>query len=187
MNYTQNPLCDRWGSFLALGIILILLGSVALTSAFTTTMATVFLFGVLLAGGGIAQLIHAFWNPEWRGFFGELLIGILSAVVGWLLVANPVVGAVSLTLVLAAFFISAGLFRIAISLFGHIEHWGWLLFNGIVTLALGILILAQWPAASLWVIGLFIGIELIFSGWASTFLSFSLRKQCSLYKPQTVA
>ncbi len=187
MNYTGHPLCDKWGSFLTIGIVLILLGTVALGSAFITTMATVFLFGLLLAGGGIAQVVHAFWAPEWKGFFIELLVGILSAVVGWLMVVNPVTGALSLTLVLATLFIAVGLFRISTALFTSIEHWGWILLAGIVSLALGILILAQWPAASLWVIGLFIAIELIFSGWSYVVLSFGLRKYCSIQEPRVSA
>ena len=175
MNNQVNPACDKWSSFLTIGIILILLGTIALGSAFITTLATVFLFGLLIAAGGIAQVVHAFWTPEWKGFFVQLLIGILSAVVGWLMVTNPLTGAVSLTLLLATLFIAIGLFRISTSLFTSVEHWGWLLFAGIVSLALGILILSQWPAASLWVLGLFVAIELIFSGWAYVMFAFGLR------------
>ena len=148
----QNPnplLCRKWGSFLALGAILVVLGTLALGSAFWTTFASVVLLGAILVGAGIAQIVHAFWAPEWKGFFAELLLGILSMVVGGLMIANPVLGAVTLTLLLATLFIASGLFRIATALFGHIEHWGWLLINGIITLALGILILVQWPAGSL--------------------------------------
>lgn len=186
MDYREHPLCVKWGSFLTVGIFLVLLGIIALGSAVLTTYATVLLFGVLLIAGGFAQVIHAFWTPEWKGFFVQLLLGILSAVVGWLLVMNPVVGALSLTLVLSTFFIASGLFRIAAALFKHVEHWGWMLFNGIVTLALGLLILAQWPSSSLWIIGLFIAIELIFSGWAYLFFGFGLRKYCKIEKPQQV-
>lgn len=183
-NMTEHPLCSKWGSFLIIGVLLTLLGTIALFSSFVTTMASVFLFGLLLAAGGIAQIIHAFWTPEWRGFIGQMLLGILSAVVGWMLVMNPITGALSLTLLLATLFIASGLFRIVTSLFSHMEHWGWVLFNGIITLALGILILAQWPAISLWVIGLFIAIELIFSGWAYIMFAFGLKKRCNIEKPQ---
>ena len=149
-DYKPNPLlCRKWGSFLALGAILVVLGTLALGSAFWTTFASVLLFGAVLAGAGIAQVVHAFWAPEWRGFFGQLLVGILGIVVGGLMIMNPLLGALSLTLLLATLFIASGLFRIATSFFGKVEHWGWLLFNGIVTLALGLFVLAQWPAGSL--------------------------------------
>ena len=180
MDYVENQLCSKWSSFLALGIALIALGTIALGSAFWTTLATVWLLGIVLGAGGIAQVVHSFYTPEWKGFLAQLFLGILATVVGWLMITNPILGAASLTLLLASLFIASGLFRIATSLFGSVEHWGWLLLNGIITLALGILILAQWPQASLWVIGLFIAVDLIFAGWANVILSFSLRKRCSL-------
>ncbi len=186
-NFTGNPLCDKWGSFLTIGIVLIMLGTIALSSAFITTIASVFIFGLLLAAGGIAQVIHAFWAPEWKGFFVELLVGILSGVTGWLMIMYPVTGAASLTLMLASLFVAVGLFRISTALFTSVEHWGWLLFAGIVTLALGILILAQWPAASLWVIGTFIAVELIFSGWSYVMFGFGLRKYCPTNAPRASA
>lgn len=186
MNFAENPLCSKWSTFLTLGIVLIILGTIALGSAFWTTMATVWLFGIVLAAGGIAQVIHSFYNPEWKGFFGYLFLGILSTVVGWLIITNPIAGATSLTLILAALFIASGLFRIATSLFGSVEHWGWLLFNGIITLILGVLILAQWPLASLWVIGLFIAIDLLITGWTHVIMSFALRKRCSLEKTEPI-
>ena len=183
MNVADNSLCSKWSSFLTVGIVLILLGTLALGSALFTTLASVVLFGIVLAAAGIAQVVHAFWTPEWKGFFVQLFLGILSAVVGWLMVSNPISGALSLTLVLAALFIASGLFRIATSLLTSVEHWGWLLLNGIITLALGILVLIQWPVGSLWIIGLFIAIDLLFAGWSNVIFGFSLRKQCALEKP----
>jgi len=182
MNIMAKQLCSKWGSFLGVGIVLVLLGALALLSVFFTTLASVVLLGVILVGAGIAQFIHAFWAPEWKGFFVELFLGILSAVVGGLMVMNPVIGAIALTLMLASYFIASGLFRIATALFSHIEHWGWLLFNGIITLILGILLIMQWPMSSLWVLGTFIGIDLILSGWSNIFFSFTLRKQCETEK-----
>ena len=106
-----DTLCSKWHLFLATGIVLILLGTIALGTTVFTTYATVFLFGVLLAGGGIAQIIHAFFTPEWKGFFVQLLMGILGAVVGGLTIFYPTIGAVSLTLLLATLFIVSGIFK----------------------------------------------------------------------------
>ncbi len=172
--------CSRWNSFLLMGIFFIILGTVALFSAFISTLSTVILFGILLTASGISHLIHAFWTPEWKGFFGQIILGILATVIGWLLVMNPTLGAVSLTLLLAAFFIASGLFKIVSSLMYHGEHWGWLLANGILSLILGILVYAQWPAASLWIIGMFIGIDLIFTGWSNILLALFVRKRCNI-------
>lgn len=175
-----SPLCSRWSSFLLVGIFLTILGALALSSVFVTTIATVLFLGALITAGGISLLIHAFWAPEWRGFFAQLITGILSAVVGWLMITHPAIGALSITILLAALFIASGLFRIVGALTLDIENWGWMLVNGLVTLALGILIFAQWPEASLWVIGLFIGIDLLFSGWTNVLMGLMLRKKCAL-------
>lgn len=184
MNNLANPLCNRWGSFLAMGVFLIFLGTLALGSGFVTTMAAIVLLGLVMAAAGVAQIVHSFWTPDWKGFFTQLLVGILSGVTGWLLVTRPVVGAMSLTLLLAGFFIATGLFKIATSLMGEIEHWGWYLFNGIITLILGVLVFAQWPAASFWFIGLFIAIDLMVTGWTSVMMAFNLRKSCATTIPQ---
>lgn len=175
----KNLACSRWNSFLLLGIFCIVLGTIAILSAVFSTLATVILFGVLLTAAGISHLVQAFWSPEWKGFFGQIILGILGAVIGWLLVMNPILGAASLTLLLAAFFIVSGLFKITTSLIYHMENWGWLLASGILSLILGFLVYAQWPAASLWIIGVFLGIDLIFTGWSNVFLALFVRKRCA--------
>lgn len=173
-------ICKRWNSFLLMGFFLVILGSIALTSVFWTTMASTVLIGVLMVAAGSAAVLHSFWSAEWKGFFAQLVAGILAAVVGWIIITNPLLGATALTLVLALYFTAAGLFKIAGALIHHAEHWGWLLFNGIVTLCLGLLILAQWPTASLWVLGLFLALDLLVSGWTSIMLSLAVRKSCKL-------
>lgn len=164
--------------------MLIILGSIALSSAFITTMATVMLFGVLMIAAGIAQIVHAFYTSEWTGFFGYVVLGILGAVIGWLMLMNPTIGAVSLTLLFATFFIASGLFKIASALMYDMAHKGWVIFSGIVSLALGLLVFAQWPESSLWIIGLFIAIDMIFTGWTYVMFSFMMRKGCTLTQPK---
>ncbi len=186
MNHVASPLCSRTGSFLLMGIALILIGSIALSSAFIATMATVMLFGILLIAAGIAEMVHAFYTAEWKGFFGYIFLGILTGVVGWVILFNPAIGAVSLTLLLATFFIASGLFKIVSPLMHEMEHKGWFIVSGIVSLALGLLILAQWPESSLWIIGLFIAIDMIFSGWMYIMYSFMLRKACTLKGPKNI-
>ncbi len=180
MNQLTKKLCNRWISFLLSGFLLAILGTIALSSTFWTTMATVLFFGILLVAAGIVNILHSFWATGWKGFFAQLLVGILSGIVGWLILTNPGIGAVSVTLLLAVFFVAAGLFKVAGSLLLDIEDWGWLLGSGIVTLGLGLLVLAQWPSSALWVIGLFIGIDLLVSGISSIMYSLRLRKTCKL-------
>jgi len=166
----------NWGWFLALGIALVIFGAIALGSSVLATLASVLFFGWLLIFAGALEAVQAFWQRQWGGLFLHLLGGILSVVVGFILVANPVVGALMLTLVLAVFFMVAGLFRILASLTMRFPHWGWVLLSGVISLLLGIFIWRQWPVSGLWVIGAFIGIDLIFSGWAWIMLSLAARR-----------
>jgi uncharacterized membrane protein HdeD (DUF308 family) len=165
--------------FLALGIILIILGTVALGSSIFVTLASMVFLGWLLVIGGAIEAVQAFWQRRWGGFFLHLLGGVLYVIVGLMIVANPQVGALALTLLIALFFLIAGAFRIIGSLTMRFPEWRWVLLNGVVTFLLGLLIWKQWPSSALWVIGLFIGIDLIFTGWSWVMLSLTARRLVS--------
>ena len=142
--FTKNfsdleSLRKQWKWFLLLGILLIALGIIAIGTATTVTMVSVVVLGTLLFIGGLAQLGYSFWTKQWSGFFFSLLAGILYTVTGALLILNPTAGALSLTLLLAAFYIVGGIFRIVGSIMMRFEQWGWALFSGLVKLLLGIL------------------------------------------------
>jgi uncharacterized membrane protein HdeD (DUF308 family) len=166
----------NWGWFLVLGVALVILGTVALGWSVFVTLASILFFGWLLIFAGALETIQAFWQRKWGGFFLHLLGGILSVVVGIIIVANPGAGALVLTLVMAVFFMVAGLFRIITALVTRFPHWGWLLFSGLITLGLGLLIWRQWPLSGLWVIGTFIGIDMIITGWTWIMLSLAGRR-----------
>lgn len=185
MNQLTERLCSKWISFLLSGFLLTILGTIALSSTFWTTMVTVLFLGILLVAAGIVNVLHSFWATEWQGFFTQLIVGILSGIVGWLVLTNPAIGAASLTMLFAVFFVAAGLFKIAGALLLDIEEWGWLLVSGMVTLGLGLLILAQWPSSALWVIGMFLGIDLIVSGISFIMYSLRLRKSCKIRRQHT--
>ena len=171
-----QELQKNWGWLLALGIISIILGILALgSSAFFTVVSMIF-FGWILVIMGILQIVYSFWQRHWGGFFLHLVKGILAFVVGVIMIGNPAASALILTLMLAMFFMVAGLFRIITALSMRFPSWGWLLFDGIIALLLGILLWAQWPLSGLWAIGMFIGIDLIFSGWSSVMLALAARQ-----------
>ncbi|MGA8571444.1 MAG: HdeD family acid-resistance protein [Desulfobaccales bacterium] len=165
----------NWGWLLALGIISIVLGILALGSSVFFTIASMIFFGWILLIMGILELVYSFWQRHWGGFFLHLLNGILASVVGVIMIGNPAASALFLTLMLAMFFMVAGLFRIITSLAMRFPSWGWRLFNGIISLLLGILLWVQWPWSGLWAIGMFIGVDLIFSGWGSVMLALAAR------------
>jgi uncharacterized membrane protein HdeD (DUF308 family) len=150
----------RW--FPILGVLLMILGAVAVVAAFAVTMATVLLFGVLLLVAGIAQIVHGFSASRWRGFLFHLLGGCVYAAIGGLIVADPVGAAIGLTLLLAFFFAAAGILKTAI---GFQTQSGWFTVSGVVDLLLVLLVLLGLPETGTWVIGLFIGVEMLFAGF----------------------
>jgi len=174
---------QHWGWFLALGIFMVIVGTLALGSSVAVTLFSMIFLGWLMILAGIVEAVHAFWKKEWGGLFLHLLIGVLYIVVGFMVLANPAASALSLTLIMAIFFILMGIFRIILAIAMGFPHKGWVILNGIITLILGILIWQQWPVSGLWVIGLFIGIDLIISGWAWIMLSFAARRAAPQKEP----
>lgn len=170
-----DELRKRWGWIVGLGIVLVVLGTVALGSAVFVTLATMVFFGWLMVFGGLLQSAHAFVTRRWSGFFIDLLAGLLSLVVGFLIVTHPAATALTITLLIASFLIFSGLFRITIALTIRFHNWVWLLLHGVVNLALGIMIWQQWPLDGLVVIGLFIGIDMIFNGWSLIMLGLAAK------------
>ena len=171
----SDELRRYWGWYLALGIVLIVLGTIAIGSTLVMTIASVYFFGWLLIIGGVMEAIHAFWHKRWAGFFLDLLTGILYVIAGWMMVTNPAESALLLTLIIAMFLVFEGLFRIVVAITARFPHWGWVLFNGVISLVLGISIWQRWPYSGLWVIGLFVGIEMLLNGWSLVMLSLSAR------------
>jgi uncharacterized membrane protein HdeD (DUF308 family) len=165
----------NWGWFLALGILLIVGGSAAVGSAFLMTVFSMKLLGWLMICGGVLQASHAFRCKGWSGFFIDLLTGLLYVVVGFMIVANPGATAVTLTLLISMFLMFGGIFRIAVALVLKFQNWGWLLLHGVVNLALGIFIWNRLPEAGLWMIGLFIGIDMMLNGWSLVMLGLTAK------------
>ena len=170
-----HELRRRWSWFLALGIVLIVLGAIALGSTFLMTLVTMVFIGWLMIIGGVIEVVHACAVKNWGGFFVDLLTGILYVVVGFMIVSNPGATAVALTLLIAMFLIFGGLFRIATAVIVRFQNWMWLLLHGVINLLLGIAIWRQWPVSGLWVIGLFVGIDMILNGWSLVMLGLAAK------------
>jgi uncharacterized membrane protein HdeD (DUF308 family) len=172
-----NRVRTNWGWFLALGIVQIVAGMLAVSFAFTATLASVVTLGILLLIATGGQMAAAILARDWRGFFLFLLLGILYAVAGFLMLQHPLLAAEGLTLMLAACFLVGGMFRIIIALVERFPSWGWVLFNGVITVLLGIAIWQQWPESGLWVLGLFVGIEFIVNGVTWSVLAVGVRNE----------
>jgi uncharacterized membrane protein HdeD (DUF308 family) len=122
------------------------------------------------------EVVYGVSRKTWSGFFIDLLIGILYAVVGFMIVANPAASAVGLTLLIAMFLFVSGIFRIVAGLATRYPNWGWLVLHGAISLVLGALIWLQWPTSGLWIIGLVIGIELLVNGIALIMLGIAAKR-----------
>ncbi|HUK01464.1 MAG TPA: HdeD family acid-resistance protein [Steroidobacteraceae bacterium] len=167
---------SSWGWFVALGIALIVLGVAGIIYDVTATLATVLAFGWLLIVGAVVSLIQAFRVHNWSGFFLYLLSALLRGFTGYLLIRYPLTGEISLTLVLASFFIVGGAFRAIGAGALQFPQWGWAAVSGVVSVALGVMLLMQLPASSLWFIGFAIGIEFIFDGASFIALGTAVRQ-----------
>ena len=165
----------NWGWFLAFGIALAVLGVLAVGRAVAATVVSMLFFGWLLLIAAGIEVVQAIMVGRWAGLYHHWLGAVLFGVVGALIVWRPVVTAEILTLLMGAFFLVAGLFQLITPFIVSLPDWGWHALNGLITLVLGILVLAQWPTSGLWVIGLFVGIELIFYGIAWIALALRLR------------
>lgn len=167
----------NWARFLVWGILLVILGTIAITAATFSTMLSIILLGILILFSGMIIMFDtfSFWWNKWPGFILHFLMGLLCFIVGAMLIKSPVLASVPITLFLGIFYLVLGTFRVIYSFSLKVPRWGWSLFSGIVSLLLGLLILANWPASSLYIIGLFVGIDLIFCGWAYIMLSLSAR------------
>jgi uncharacterized membrane protein HdeD (DUF308 family) len=158
-----------WALFLVQGLIMIALGLVAIIWPQISTLAADLFIGWIFLLSGLTGLITMFFAPSVASFLWSFLTAALTLLVGVLLLWHPIAGAVSLTLVLVAFFIVEGVFQTAAAI-RHRESlpdsWGWLLMSGIADLALAAIIIAGWPATAIWAIGLMVGINLLTSGLA---------------------
>jgi uncharacterized membrane protein HdeD (DUF308 family) len=173
----------NWGWLVGLGLVMCVVGVVAIGSPVWATITTVEVFGILLIISGAIEIVGAFRVGRSGSFVVHLLCGLLSMFLGVVLLDRPLLGAAFWTLVLAVYFVAAGLFRVIFALTHDFSGWGWVLFLGAVDLLLGVLIWKSLPDAALWVIGTFIGIDLIFNGMTWLMLGLALRSAPALEPP----
>ncbi|MBU1157233.1 MAG: HdeD family acid-resistance protein [Proteobacteria bacterium] len=160
------------GSLLAAGIISLILGTIAILAPLAATVAVVWVIGAVILVQGIIQLVHCFKTAQWSAFAWNLLWAVVYVIAGGLILARPLLGAITLTLLLAAFFIVEGVVKLGLAMkLKPAPRWGWVLFSGIMGVVLGLIIFAGWPGDSLAIMGLLLGIDLIFGGWSMIMLA----------------
>ena len=174
---TYEGIKKNWGWLLFWGIVSIILGMVVIAIPYAATFAVEVLIGWFLVIGGVIHLFHAFHSKGSAGFIWKFLVSILYLAVGILMLIYPLQGMITLTVLLAAFFMIQGIFQIITAF--HVKplpSWGWLLFSGIIALILGLMIWGRLPSSATWAIGLLLGINLIFSGWAIVMFATAVKK-----------
>jgi uncharacterized membrane protein HdeD (DUF308 family) len=156
----------HWKLFLAQGIVMMILGFLAVAVPNIATLAVEIFVGWLFFAGGIFRAISVWHARQAPGFAWSLLAAVLSVVLGLILIFHPLAGVLTLTMVLVAFFIIEGIASIvaAIEHRQHLRSWGWVLFSGIIDLLLAYLIWQGWPSSATWAIGLLVGINMLFLG-----------------------
>ena len=173
----QHLRSDWWWLFL-LGILLAVCGTAALifpALTVVTPIVAMVILGVVLMVAGFATIVASFWAGKWSGMLVQLFVGILYVTVGCIIRDTPLQAAVVAAYIIAAFFIVAGGFRIVAALTVRFPYWGWTLLNGIVTFLLGVIIYRHFPQTAIWVLGLLIGLEMLFHGWTWIMLSLAVR------------
>ena len=157
----------HWGLFLTEGIVLIILGTLALLVPAVASVAAAIVFGWVLLLSGVVGLIATFRAQGSPGFTWSLISALLGIAAGILLLTMPVQGALTLTAVLIAFLLVEGVATVLFALEhrkGSSGRWSWVLASGVVDLVLGIILLAGLPGTAVWALGLLIGINMIFGG-----------------------
>lgn len=168
----------HWWWFTLLGALLVICGTAAIIFphlTVITTFAVAALLGVMLMIGGVATIIGAFWAGRWSGFLIQLLVGIFYVVAGFVITERPGETALAMTIFISLSFVVMGAFRTVASLLLRHPQWGWSLLNGVITLLAGVVIYRQLPFDAFWVVGLLVGLEMLFNGWTWIMLSQGIR------------
>jgi uncharacterized membrane protein HdeD (DUF308 family) len=180
------PLRARWGWIVVLGLAYLVTGLIALGSILAATVASVFLVGIMMIVAGVAQIINAFQLKSWGRSLIWALLGALYIVAGFATFENPLFAASVFTLILGAALVASGLVRLFVaSSVKHESPWLWLLISSAVTVLLGLLILAHWPVNSVYVLGLFLGLDLVMAGAAWIGFGVALRRGATPAPAQT--
>lgn len=172
-----KQLRSRWGWFVGVGVLLLLLGILAFIYVIGATLASVVFIASLMIIAGLAQLIHAWSIRPWANFLLWSLTGLLYLIAGVFALMNPLAGAAVLTLLLGGSLIAMGSLRLWLWFQNRAQAgWQWLALSGLFSLCAGLLIAIGWPENSLWILGLLLAIDLVFQGWGLLWIGLALRR-----------
>lgn len=171
-----SELSRNWGWLVAWEVLLLIVGTIGLGYSVLFTEVAVLMFGVFLLIGSGISLLAAFHSRSWSGFFLLLLLGLLQLISGIFCVANPLIAAIKLTVILAVFLILGGMLRLVVAVTQRFPHWGWSAIIGILSIAIGVEIWLEWPVSGLWFLGFLLALDLMFHGWTLVLLGLAARQ-----------
>ncbi|MGC1421766.1 MAG: DUF308 domain-containing protein [Terracidiphilus sp.] len=168
------------GWSIVLGVLIILLGIIAMMAPLATGVIAVYILAWTAIFGGIAQIIYAFQAHSGGRTFLELILGVVYLIAGFYLVSHPLAGLLTLTLILGLLLVGYGIVALILAFqMRPAKGWGWVLFDAVVTVLLGCMIVAHWPINSVWIIGTLFGISILFRGITRLMISLALRRVAS--------
>jgi len=157
----------HWKLFFAEGVFFVILGTLAIIVPQVFTLGIIIFLGWLLLIGGSIKIVRAVSIINMPGFSLWFALGLIQIAFGYFLVTAPAQGSQTITLLLTVLFAIEGLANIFIALIMRpLSQWAWVFFNGITALALAIVVWVGWPQTGLWVLGLLLGINMVFMGWS---------------------
>ena len=164
------------GWMIAYGVLLVILGIMAIGSPFLAGISTTLLVGGFVLAGGLLQCVHAFKCSSFGWGLWTFILGLLTLVCGALMLAHPLLGLGFLTMLLIIYFLTQGFVEILHALqIKPVRGWGFVLFSGVVSLLLAYLLWRQWPVSGAWAVGMLVGIKILFTGWAAIGVGFGAR------------
>jgi uncharacterized membrane protein HdeD (DUF308 family) len=173
----RRGLKDHWQLFVVQGILLVILGALAVAVPQVASVAVAAFVGWLLFFAGAMRAISLIRSPHAPGYWSSLLLAVLTAILGLVLALFPIQGAFTLTLLLLAYFVVHGIASIvfAFSIKDDTGRWVLLILSGVIDFVLAGLVISGWPATGIWVLGLYVGINMLFTGFALIFAALGAR------------
>jgi len=165
------------GFLIFLGILTVIFGVIAIGSPLITGVAVAVFVGFLLLASGVARIVHALKSKQWGTGFWGTVIGVLGVAAGLLMIFRPLVGLVTMTMLLAIYFLVDGISEIIAAFkIKPDQGWGWVLFNGVIAVLLGLMVWRQWPVSGAWAIGILVGVHILITGWSMIILGSGARR-----------
>lgn len=184
---TIRAIDRKWGWFVALGVGELILGGIASTNLLAANLASVLFIGAAMLVGGIFQIVHAFSARGVRGFLFWLLGGLVYAAAGAVILYDPILGSLTLSLLAGVLLLVAGVLRAWAGFHSRpAAGWRWIVAAGVLTFCVGVIVIAAWPVISLWLLGAMLVVDLIFQGWGFVAFGIALRARALRHENRPV-